>query len=90
MQVVYYIVSTGQSWRVQSRGFAWNFPTRQDATEFALAMAEQFAIASGRPTCVRRQDNGAFEELRLFGASVPLPATPVPVSPAPRRVSGVA
>jgi hypothetical protein len=90
MQIVYYVVATGLSWRVQSRGFAWNFPTRQDATEFAMAMAEQFAAASGRSTCVRRQENGNFEELQVFGPTASAPARPGRVVHAPRRMSGLA
>jgi hypothetical protein len=90
MQIVYYVVATGQSWRVQSRGFAWNFSTRQDATEFAIAMAEQFAAASGSSTCVRRQEYGNFEELRVFGPKASVPANSARVVHTPRRASGVA
>jgi hypothetical protein len=67
LPVVYYIVPNGQIWRVQSRGFTWEFPTGQQAAEFAVEMADRYAGASGRTTCVRMQTpDGEFHELRRF------------------------
>jgi hypothetical protein len=74
VQIAYYIVPRGQGWRVHSRGFTWDFDTRQEANAFALEMAEHYACASGRSTCVRLQlPDGGFDELRSFAGLVALP-----------------
>jgi hypothetical protein len=75
MQVVYYVCRTGQGWSVQSRGFSWSFDSCQDATQFAVEMAERYADASGRTTQVRLQDpDGRFHEIRSYGGIVQLPS----------------
>src|SRR5688572_28486876 len=88
MQMVYLIVANGQTWQVQARGFTWHFATREEASDFALAMAEEFAIASGRTTYVRLQhDTGVIEELQVYCGVPLLPAATTPAATA-RRAPG--
>jgi hypothetical protein len=67
MKIAYDIVPAGAGWQVTSRGFVWLFADLDEATRFALDMAENYAFAAGRATSVRRPDGrGGLEELRSF------------------------
>jgi hypothetical protein len=89
MQVIYFIEADDQGWHVRSRGFSWRFAGTEEATDFALSMAEAFAEASGRTTCVRRaESSGRVEELQVFCGIVPLLAAVASHAPSARRASG--
>jgi hypothetical protein len=90
MAVTYYIFPHAGGWRVQSRGFEWDFAQGQEAVAFANDMAEQFARASGEPTSVRfRDDAGQFHELRAYEAALPWlpPAREAPEAPEPHQAT---
>jgi hypothetical protein len=75
--VTYYIFPHAGGWRVNSRGFEWDFAQGHEAVAFAEDMAEQYALASGKPTSVRyRDDTGDFHELRAYEATAWLPPAP--------------
>jgi len=70
--VTYYIFPHAGGWRVQSRGFEWDFAQGPQAVDFANDMAEQYARASGVATSVRfRDEAGEFHELRAYEAALP-------------------
>jgi hypothetical protein len=65
--VTFDIFPVGAAWRVQSRGFVWDFAQDVQAVDFASDMAEHYAHACNQPTNVRfRDDTGDPHELRRF------------------------
>jgi hypothetical protein len=89
MHVIYFIEADDHGWQVRSRGFNWRFASKEEATDFAISMAEAFAEASGRTTYVRRAEaSGRVEELQVFCGVVPLVAAVANLALAARRPSG--
>jgi hypothetical protein len=75
-EIVYFVVPSGGTWCVASRGFGWRFSNRKSALHFALHTAQDFARSTGRTTVVRLQRlDGTLRQLLAFAGITRLPTS---------------
>jgi hypothetical protein len=73
-EIVYFVVPSGGTWCVASRGVGWRFATRRSALHFALHTAKDFAESTGRATAVHLQRvDASFRPLLSFAGVRRLP-----------------
>jgi hypothetical protein len=71
-QVFFYVVPQHAGWRVKSKGFTWDYDSKQAALDFAVSMAKNYSEATGNATIIRLQsdDGDGFHVQASFGANV--------------------